>query len=155
MNNGKLPCYGITARALQILTGSKETEHTINPAWFNWTHDGVSRLTVVNAETAGRWCKNSVAAGYDCVYVGSIDDDFCIDDLDDLEDGIGYSIVVPSGEACETNRSLLKELREVDETIDLLWGGIQTGGGHRLKNLALRTSPLSSGALTVKGYLNG
>ena len=136
----KLSCYGITARALQILTNAEHPVGKVPDAWFNWV--GVTpyardlknayaprRLEVVSADSAGRWCKNSVAAGYDCVYVGSIDDDFCIDDLDDLEDGIGYSIVVPSGDSCDSNRELLRELREPDKAVVLLWGSIRGGGG--------------------------
>ena len=138
--NGKLPCYGITARALQILTGSKELEHTISPAWFNWTHDGVSRLTVVQADEAAsnsmaRWSMNGAAAGYHCVLIDAVNDDHCIDDIDDLADDIDYAIVSSMNGDTEDNFKLLKQLREPERILVIHYDTLREGGGIYIERL--------------------
>ena len=138
--HGKLPCYGITAKALQILTGSKEPEHAINPAWFNWTHDEVSRLTVVQADEAAsnsmaRWSMNGTAAGYHCVLIDAVDDDHCIDDIDDLADDIDYLIVSSMNGDTEDNFKLLKQLREPERSLVIHYDTLREGGGVYVERL--------------------
>ena len=146
----KLPCYGITARALQILVGASAPIHEIPAKWFNWVGRAPGyqsslppfapeRLSIVSApqeapNSAARWCKNSLAAGYDCIFIDSVDDKHCVDELG-LENGIGYDIVAPSESGRTENPRLQNELREPDEAIVLLWDNLRLGGGAPIEKM--------------------
>lgn len=147
--NGKLPCYGITARALQILEVSDTPRSVIPVGWFNWTGMQSSafdkayapqRLQIVQADptaanSMARWSMNGTEAGYHCVLIDAVDDDHCIDDIDDLADGIDYAIVTSMNGDTEHNFKLLKQLREPERILVIHYDTLREGGGVYVERL--------------------
>jgi hypothetical protein len=145
----KLPCYGVTARALRNLEASVFLRETIPTTWFNWV--GVAspvspssyaprRVELVQANpkamnSMASWSTNATASGYRCILIDSVDDDHCIDDVDDLPNDLDYAIVTSSSADSECNFNLLKQLREPERIVVIHWSDLRRGGGVSIEKL--------------------
>ena len=93
------------------------------------------RLQIVQADptaanSMARWSMNGTEAGYHCVLIDAVDDDHCIDDIDDLADGIDYAIVTSMNGDTEHNFKLLKQLREPERILVIHYDTLREGGGY-------------------------
>lgn len=167
----KLPAFGITAHALQILTKANAPVEELDPKWFNWRGIAAAnvsgivpyapwRLQIVCADplstsSASRWCKNTFAAGYECVFICAANEEPSIYKFEGLYDGITYSLVFEQKDDREENDKLLSELRELDTSLRLHWGSLLRGGAHRLKCWASLKYHHSNGGATARQHTTG
>lgn len=140
----KLMSYGVTARALQLLTRSDVLPTEIPSGWFNWqyvqkTDSGdivVNRLQLLNVDANGdeveTWNKNAINTGYGCVLVYSTQDEPAFTDhLTNLDDSTVIHPIshMPCDSEIESQSEMLVLYCEPEDFFTHDWALVQAGGG--------------------------
>lgn len=147
----KLFCYGITRRALQLLSPDSPSE--IPNAWFNWLNQNlggtaIERLTLIDPDSSAakvlNWNRNAKKAGYACVLIYSTEDPSQHTDHAKTlsEDVVLHPIShMPIRSERDGQFEVLSLLREPENFFINGWAMVRGGGGVSIDKRGLADVP--------------